>query len=63
MPTQTARALPSETLDALSALYTRTVDAKAGFDKMAEHAEPGFRPTVALFKTCTPATPRALPRC
>lgn len=36
--------------DAVSTARTRTLDALAGFDKMAEHAEPGFAPIVAAFR-------------
>ncbi len=36
---------------ALERLLTRMVDAMSGYDKMAEHAEPGFRPTVDAFRT------------
>jgi hypothetical protein len=34
----------------LERLQTRMVDALSGYDKMAEHAEPGFRPTVDAFR-------------
>lgn len=36
--------------DLVAAARTRTLDALAGFDKMAEHAEPEFAPTVAAFR-------------
>lgn len=40
---------PDHDWDALAAARTRTLDALAGFEKMAELAEPDFRPTVARF--------------
>jgi uncharacterized protein (TIGR02284 family) len=36
--------------DLVADARTRTLDALAGFDKMAEHAEPEFAPTVAMFR-------------
>ncbi len=35
--------------DALAHAQTRTIDAREGFAKMAEHAEPAFAPVVARF--------------
>lgn len=36
-------------IDALTALHTRIVDSRTGFEKMLETAEPEFRPTVQRF--------------
>ncbi len=37
------------TSDTLETLYTRVVDARAGFETMVEKAEPEFRPTAIAF--------------
>lgn len=41
---------PTEVVDALVALHTRTVDALAGYEKMVEKAEPEFRPVARQFR-------------
>lgn len=45
----TATAPVSESWDTVATARTRTLDALAGFEKMAEHAEPHFAPIVAAF--------------
>lgn len=40
---------PDANWSAVEAARTRTLDALAGFEKMAEHAEPEFAPIVAAF--------------
>ncbi len=37
-------------LDAMQSLLTRTIDAEAGFQKMAQKAEPSFLPVVERFR-------------
>lgn len=50
MPTSAAtEADPTESLDALIDLHTRSTDSARGFQKMVEKAEPGFRPVAERF--------------
>ena len=44
-----ATASRREAWDAVATARTRTLDALAGFEKMAEHAEPDFAPIVRAF--------------
>lgn len=41
---------PTEVIDALADLHTRTVDALAGYEKVVEKAEPEFRPVAQQFR-------------
>lgn len=40
---------PADTIDALSKLHTRSVDAQQGYETMLTKAEPEFRPVVQQF--------------
>ena len=47
--TYSTDALNDNTLDAIETVLVRSLDAKAGFEKMAEKAEPEFKPVAAKF--------------
>ena len=48
--TTDATVTTEDELDAMHVLHTRIIDTLAGFDKMADLAEPSFRATVGAFR-------------